>query len=85
MVQLPPLAGQREVRASLINTLGQVVLAHTMLLTTADATAKFATQELAAGVHMLRLQADNQLFTQQAVLAQTLASSLLADNSAGES
>lgn len=84
-MQLPPLAGQREVQAILVNTLGQVVLSRTVPLTAARATAEFATQSLAAGVHMLCLQADNQLLTQQVVLAQTLASGLLAHNSAGES
>ena len=61
------------------------MLAHILLLTAAGAKAEFATQSLAAGVHMLCLQADNQLFTQQVVLEQTLTSGLLADNSAGES
>lgn len=84
-MQLPPLADQHEVRAILINTLGQVVLSRTVSLTAASATAEFVTQSLATGVHMLRLQADNQLFTQQVVLAHTLTSGLLADNSAGES
>ena len=84
-MQLPPLADQHEVRASLVNTLGQVVLSRTVPLTEAGATAEFVTQGLAAGVHMLRLQADNQLLTQQVVLEQTLTSGLLAHNSAGES
>ena len=67
-VQLPPLAGQREVRASLVNALGQVVLSRTIALTTAGATAEFTTQGLAAGVYVLRLQADNQLLTKRVVL-----------------
>ncbi|WP_210521711.1 carbohydrate-binding protein [Hymenobacter terricola] len=65
---LPPLAGQREVRATLINALGQVVLSRTIGLTAAGATAEFNTRALAAGVYTLRLQADNQLFTKRVVL-----------------
>jgi len=67
-VQLPPLAGQREVRASLVNTLGQVVLSRTITLTAAGATADFVTPGLSAGVYMLRLQADSQVLTKRVVL-----------------
>ncbi len=67
-VQLPPLAGQREVRASLVNALGQVVLSRTITLTAAGATTEFATQSLATGVYVLRLQADNQVLTKRVVL-----------------
>jgi hypothetical protein len=65
---LPPLAGQREVRASLLNALGQVVLARTIALTPAGATADFSTPNLAPGVYTLRLQADAQQFIQRVVL-----------------
>jgi hypothetical protein len=67
-VQLPPLAGQREVRASLVNALGQVVLSRTIALTVAGATADFATPGLAAGVYVLRLQADSQVLTKRVIL-----------------
>ncbi|MGI4863425.1 MAG: carbohydrate-binding protein [Janthinobacterium lividum] len=67
-VQLPPLAGQREVRASLVNALGQVVQSRTIALNAAGATADFATQGLAAGVYVLRLQADSQVLTKRVVL-----------------
>ncbi|MGI4759153.1 MAG: carbohydrate-binding protein [Janthinobacterium lividum] len=67
-VQLPPLAGQREVRASLLNALGQVVLARTIALTPAGATAEISATALAVGVYTLRLQTDTQQFTQRLVL-----------------
>ena len=67
-VQLPPLAAQREVRASLVNALGQVVLSRSIALTAAGATADFATLGLAAGVYVLRLQADSQVLTKRVVL-----------------
>jgi len=66
--QLPPLASQREVRASLVNALGQVVLRRTIALTVTGATADFATSGLAAGVYVLRLQADGQVLTKRVVL-----------------
>jgi PKD repeat protein len=67
-VQLPPLSGQREIRANLVNALGQVVLSRTIALTAAGATADFATPDLAAGVYVLRLQADSQVLTKRVVL-----------------
>lgn len=67
-VQLPPLAGQREVRASLVNSLGQLVLSRAIALTAAGATADFATSDLASGVYVLRLQADSQVLTKRVVL-----------------
>ncbi|MBO2010674.1 fibronectin type III domain-containing protein, partial [Hymenobacter negativus] len=67
-VLLPPLAGQREVHAMLVNALGQVVLSHTIGLTAAGATAEFSTQNLATGVYTLRLQAENQFLTKRVVL-----------------
>ena len=67
-VLLPPLAGQREVRATLFNALGQAVLARTIALNAAGATAEFQTAGLAAGVYTLRLQADNQTLTKRVVL-----------------
>jgi hypothetical protein len=68
IVLLPPLAGQREVRATLFNALGQAVLTRTIGLNTAGATAEFSTQALATGVYTLRLQADNQTLTKRVVL-----------------
>lgn len=65
---LPPLVGQRDVRATLFNTLGQVVLTRTISLTAAGASTEFRTQGLATGVYTLRLQADKQLFTQRVVI-----------------
>jgi hypothetical protein len=67
-VLLPPLAGQREVRATLFNALGQAVLARTIALTVAGATAEFATSALAAGVYTLRVQAEGQTLTKRVVL-----------------
>ncbi len=67
-VLLPPLAGQRTVRASLLNVLGQVVLTRTIALTPAGATATIGTAALAAGVYTLRLQGDNQQATRRVVV-----------------
>ena len=67
-VLLPPLAGQREVRATLLNALGQAVLTRTITLNAAGATAEFATPELAAGVYTLHLQAAAQVLTKRVVL-----------------
>jgi hypothetical protein len=67
-VLLPPLAGQQAVRATLLNALGQVVQARTIGLNSAGATAEFDTQDLAAGVYTLRLQADSQLLTKRVVI-----------------
>ncbi|GAB3870961.1 hypothetical protein GCM10028824_20210 [Hymenobacter segetis] len=67
-VLLPPLAGQREVRATLFNALGQAVLTRIIELNAAGATADFATPELAAGVYTLRLQAAGQVLTRRVVL-----------------
>ncbi|MBD2721856.1 carbohydrate-binding protein [Hymenobacter armeniacus] len=67
-VLLPPLAGQREVRATLFNALGQAVLVRTIGLNAAGASAEFRTAGLAAGVYSLRLQADTQLLTKRVVL-----------------
>jgi len=67
-VLLPPLAGQREVRATLVNALGQVVHTRTIALTAAGATAEFGTQTLATGVYLLRLQVENQLLTKRVVV-----------------
>ncbi|RZK52174.1 MAG: T9SS type A sorting domain-containing protein, partial [Hymenobacter sp.] len=68
VVVLPPLAGQRAVRATLLNALGQVVSSRSIALTAAGATAEFAVPALAAGVYTLRLQANNQLCTKRLVL-----------------
>ena len=65
---LPPLAGQREVRATLLNALGQAVQARTIGLNAAGATAEFHTSGLAAGVYTLRLQADNQVLIKRVVI-----------------
>jgi hypothetical protein len=67
-VLLPPLAGQREVHATLFNALGQAVLSRTIGLTAAGATAEFNTQLLATGVYTLRLQAENQALTKRVVI-----------------
>jgi hypothetical protein len=67
-VLLPPLVGQREVRATLLNALGQAVQARTIGLNAAGATAEFRTSALAAGVYTLRLQADNQVLTKRVVI-----------------
>ncbi|RYF47222.1 MAG: T9SS type A sorting domain-containing protein, partial [Cytophagaceae bacterium] len=65
--QLPPLAGQREVRASLLNALGQVVLRRTIALTAAGATADFATSGLAAGVYVLRVRIGDRMASRRLV------------------
>ncbi|OGX87042.1 hypothetical protein BEN47_12070 [Hymenobacter lapidarius] len=67
-VLLPPLAGQREVRATLVNALGQVVFSRAISLTAAGATAEFSTQGLAAGVYTLRLQAEQQTLAKRVVV-----------------
>jgi hypothetical protein len=67
-VLLQPLAGQREIRATLVNALGQVVLTRTIGLTAAGATAEFDTKPLATGVYTLKLQAENQALTKRVVV-----------------
>ncbi|GAB2861469.1 carbohydrate-binding protein [Hymenobacter ruber] len=67
-VLLPPLAGPREVRATLFNALGQAVLTRTIGLNAAGATAEFQTAALAVGVYTLRLQAAGQVLTKRVVL-----------------
>jgi PKD repeat protein len=67
-VLLPPLAGQREVRATLFNALGQAVLTRSIALNAAGATVEFTTQALAAGVYTLRLQAAGHILTKRVVL-----------------
>jgi PKD repeat protein len=67
-VLLPPLAGQREVRATLFNALGQQVRARTLGLNAAGASAEFNTLGLAAGVYMLRLRAENEVLTKRVVI-----------------
>ncbi|GAB3855339.1 hypothetical protein GCM10028822_26060 [Hymenobacter terrigena] len=67
-VLLPPLTGQREVRATLFNALGQAVLTRTIELNAAGATAEFQTSALAVGVYTLRLQAAGQTLTKRVVL-----------------
>ncbi|RYY21346.1 MAG: carbohydrate-binding protein [Cytophagaceae bacterium] len=54
-VQVPPLAGRREVTATLYNALGQPVLHRTLPLTAAGATAAFDASGLPAGVYVLRV------------------------------
>ena len=65
---LPPLAGQHEVHATLLNALGQVMLTRTIGLTAAGATASFDTHLLATGVYTLRLQAENQVMSSRVVI-----------------
>jgi len=65
---LPPVAGQKEVKATLLNALGQVVLTRSIALTPAGANSEFNTQALAKGVYVLRLQAGAQLITQRVVV-----------------
>ncbi|MDO7851762.1 T9SS type A sorting domain-containing protein [Hymenobacter convexus] len=67
-VLLPPLVGQSGVRATLLNALGQQVQARNIGLTAAGATAEFNTSNLAAGVYVLRLQADSQVLTKRVVV-----------------
>ena len=54
-VQLPPLAGRREVAATLYNALGQAVLHRSILLGAAGATTVFDASGLPAGVYVLRV------------------------------
>lgn len=65
---LPPLSGQHMVQVNLLNTLGQVVQARTIGLTTARGIIEFSTAGLASGVYTLRLQADTQLITKRVVV-----------------
>jgi hypothetical protein len=71
-VLLPPLAGQREVRAILFNVLGQAVLTRTIGLNAAGAKGEFQTSALAVGVYTLRLQAKGQKLTKRVVLEKGL-------------
>ena len=65
---LPPVAGQKEVRATLLNALGQTVLTRTIPLNAAGATAEFNTAALAQGVYMLRLEAGTETLIQRLVV-----------------
>ena len=67
-VQLPPVAGQREVQAALLNVLGQTVTTRTIALTAAGASAEFETAALAKGVYLLRLTAGPHTVTQRVVV-----------------
>ncbi|GAA4366715.1 hypothetical protein GCM10023185_38070 [Hymenobacter saemangeumensis] len=67
-VLLPPVAGQKEVKATLLNALGQVVSTRTISLTAAGATAEVSVQGLAAGVYVLRLEAQNQIVSKRVVV-----------------
>ncbi len=65
---LPPVAGQQEVRATLVNALGQVVNTRTLALPATGTTAAYATSGLAAGVYALRLTAGSQTATLRVVV-----------------
>ncbi|MFD2718778.1 fibronectin type III domain-containing protein [Hymenobacter monticola] len=67
-VLLPPLPGQREVHATLLNALGQVVASRSIGLTAAGATATFDTRLLATGVYMLRLQAGQHVLVKRVAI-----------------
>ena len=64
-VQLPPLAGQPTVQATLLNVLGQSVVSRRIALTAAGAKADFDTRNLAPGVYVLRLTAGGQTMVQR--------------------
>ncbi len=64
-VQLPPLAGQSAVQATLLNVLGQSVASRRIALTAAGAKADFDTRSLAPGVYVLRLAAAGQTMVQR--------------------
>jgi hypothetical protein len=64
-VQLPPLAGQASVQATLLNVLGQSVASRRITLGIAGAKADFDTRSLAPGVYMLRLAAGSQTLVQR--------------------
>ncbi|HET9503484.1 MAG TPA: zinc-dependent metalloprotease family protein [Hymenobacter sp.] len=64
-VQLPPLARQRAVQATLLSVLGQPVASRSIALNAAGASAEFDTRGLAAGVYVLRLVAGDQVLTQR--------------------
>jgi hypothetical protein len=65
---LPPLASQKFISATLLNTLGQTVSTRSIALSAAGATAEFDTHHLAAGVYVLRLEANNQTLIQRVVV-----------------
>ena len=65
---LPALSGQREVRATLLNALGQAVATRTIGLSTAGTTAEFLTESLAPGVYTLRLQAAKQVLIKRVII-----------------
>lgn len=64
-VQLPPLADQSAVQATLLNVLGQSVASRSIALTAAGAKADFDTRNLAPGVYMLRLAAGGHTVVQR--------------------
>jgi len=64
-VQLPPLAGQPAVQATLLNVLGQAVASRSIVLTATGAKADFDTHGLAPGVYVLRLTAGSHTLVQR--------------------
>jgi hypothetical protein len=55
-LMLPPVVGQTQVEAKLLNALGQVLQIRTITLTSAGATTEYTTSGLAAGIYLLRLE-----------------------------
>ena len=66
-VRLPVGWGAAPARAELLNALGQVVAAHTVVLP-AGAALNFATDGLAAGVYVLRVQAAGHALTKRVLV-----------------
>ena len=67
-VVVPGVAGARSMQATLLNALGQQVLARTLPLSAAGAVAEFSTANLAAGVYTMQLRADESVVTKRVVV-----------------
>lgn len=68
-VWVPAVAGASEVRATLCNSLGQVVRTQTAGLPGTGARLTVPTADLAAGIYSLRLQAGSATLTKQVMLS----------------
>jgi uncharacterized delta-60 repeat protein len=67
-VQVPAVPGASVVQATLLNTLGQVLLHHTAALPATGATLSLPVPGLASGVYILRLRAGDTTITRRVVL-----------------
>ncbi|WP_246285526.1 T9SS type A sorting domain-containing protein [Hymenobacter lapidiphilus] len=65
---LPAVRGAKQVQATLLNILGQVVRRQTASLPAAGARLDFNVRGLPAGVYILQLQAGSELLAQRIVI-----------------